>query len=134
MSNLYTITTFGCREYLRRTGRITEGELEYRRISLARRVLIAEIKEAVAERFGIAASEMVSDRRAREIARPRQVAMYLARNLTPKSLPEIGRMFGNRDHTTVMHALRRIEQLRATDYELDANIVTLTADIQAMRI
>src|SRR3546814_7587708 len=65
---------------------------------------------------------MVSARRAREVARPRQVAMYLAKRLTPRSLPEIGRRFGGRDHTTVMHAVKRIEELRVEDTELDADI------------
>src|SRR6185437_16380712 len=64
---------------------------------------IAEIQYAVAERFGVPMMEMVSDRRARRVARPRQVAMYLSRELTPMSLPGIGKHFGGRDHTTIMH-------------------------------
>jgi chromosomal replication initiator protein len=59
---------------------------------------------------------MHSPRRARAVARPRQVAMYLSKQLTSRSLPEIGRMFGGRDHTTVMHAVRKIEELRASDH------------------
>jgi len=58
---------------------------------------------------------MYSSRRARAVARPRQIAMYLAKQLTARSLPEIGRKFGGRDHTTVMHAVRKVEELKATD-------------------
>ncbi|MBT6983497.1 MAG: chromosomal replication initiator protein DnaA, partial [Rhodospirillaceae bacterium] len=61
-------------------------------------------------------------RRARAVARPRQVAMYLAKQLTTRSLPEIGRKFGGRDHTTVMHAVKRIEELRQTDAALAEDI------------
>lgn len=70
-----------------------------------------DIKREVAHYFRIPASEMVSERRSRDVARPRQVAMYLAKKLTPKSLPNIGRQFGNRDHTTVIHAVRQVERL-----------------------
>src|SRR5690606_32751780 len=80
-----------------------------------RRVTIEEIQKRVAEHFNIKISDMHSARRARAVARPRQVAMYLAKQLTSRSLPEIGRKFGGRDHTTVMHAVRKIEELRATD-------------------
>jgi len=80
-----------------------------------RRVTIEEIQKRVAEHFNIKLSEMTSARRARAVARPRQVAMYLAKQLTSRSLPEIGRKFGGRDHTTVMHAVRKVEELRATD-------------------
>jgi len=80
-----------------------------------RRVTIEEIQKQVAAHFNIRITDMHSPRRARAVARPRQVAMYLAKQLTTRSLPEIGRKFGGRDHTTVMHAVRRIEELRATD-------------------
>jgi len=80
-----------------------------------RRVTIEEIQKRVAEHFSIRLSDMSSPRRARAVARPRQVAMYLAKQLTTRSLPEIGRKFGGRDHTTVMHAVRKIEELRASD-------------------
>ena len=81
-----------------------------------RRVTIEEIQKRVAEHFqyqGIA--DMHSARRSRGVARPRQVAMYLSKLLTPRSLPEIGRKFGGRDHTTVMHAVRKVEELRVSD-------------------
>ncbi len=80
-----------------------------------RRVTIEEIQKRVAEHFNIRMADMHSARRARAVARPRQVAMYLAKQLTPRSLPEIGRKFGGRDHTTVMHAVRKIEELKTTD-------------------
>jgi chromosomal replication initiator protein len=80
-----------------------------------RRVTIEEIQKRVAEHFNIKVSDMHSARRSRAVARPRQVAMYLAKQLTPRSLPEIGRKFGGRDHTTVMHAVRKVEELRAAD-------------------
>jgi chromosomal replication initiator protein len=80
-----------------------------------RRVTIEEIQKRVAEHYNIRLSEMYSARRARAVARPRQVAMYLAKQLTARSLPEIGRKFGGRDHTTVMHAVRKVDELRSTD-------------------
>ncbi|MGE0109775.1 MAG: helix-turn-helix domain-containing protein, partial [Bdellovibrionales bacterium] len=79
------------------------------------RITIDEIQKKVAEHFNIRVADMHSARRARAIARPRQVAMYLAKQLTPRSLPEIGRKFGGRDHTTVIHAVRKIEELSAYD-------------------
>lgn len=80
-----------------------------------RRVTIEEIQKKVAEHFNIRLSDMSSARRARAVARPRQVAMYLAKQLTQRSLPEIGRKFGDRDHTTVMHAVKKVEELCGTD-------------------
>ncbi len=80
-----------------------------------RRVTIEEIQRKVCEHWNIRMTDMSSERRARNVARPRQVAMYLAKQLTSRSLPEIGRKFGNRDHTTVMHAVQRIGSLMASD-------------------
>jgi chromosomal replication initiator protein len=80
-----------------------------------RRVTIEEIQKKVAEHWNIRLTDMSSARRARAVARPRQVAMYLAKQLTSRSLPEIGRKFGNRDHTTVMHAVARINELMGRD-------------------
>src|SRR3546814_12506043 len=68
---------------------------------------------------------MRSKRRARAVVRPRQIAMYLAKKMTPRSLTEIGRIFGGRDHSTVIHAVRTIEALRAHDSEIDADIRAL---------
>lgn len=80
-----------------------------------RRVTIEEIQKQVANHFNIRISDMHSARRARSVARPRQVAMYLAKQLTARSLPEIGRKFGGRDHTTVMHAVKKVEELKGSD-------------------
>ena len=95
-----------------------------------RRISIDEIQTQVGEHYRIRKAEMTSARRAREVARPRQVAMYLSKQLTPKSLPDIGRRFGGRDHTTVIHAVRQIEKLRASDAELDADIRLLTRQLE----
>ncbi|NOZ65757.1 MAG: chromosomal replication initiator protein DnaA [Alphaproteobacteria bacterium] len=87
-----------------------------------RRVSIDEIQRRVADYFNIRLSDLLSARRARQVARPRQVAMYLAKQLTAKSLPHIGRQFGGRDHTTVMHAVKRIDELRLADSDLEEDI------------
>jgi chromosomal replication initiator protein len=96
-----------------------------------RRVTIDEIQKAVAEHFTIKMAEMTSSRRARIVARPRQVAMYLAKQLTSRSLPEIGRKFGGRDHTTVMHAVRKIEELIASDRALAEDVELLRRMLQS---
>ncbi len=80
-----------------------------------RRVTIEEIQKRVSQHFNIRVSDMHSARRARSVARPRQGAMYLAKQLTSRSLPEIGRKFGGRDHTTVMHAVKKVDELREHD-------------------
>ena len=87
-----------------------------------RRVTIEQIQKVVVEHFQIRMADMHSSRRARAVARPRQVAMYLCKQLTPRSLPEIGRKFGGRDHTTVMHAVRRVEELRASDSTFNEDV------------
>src|SRR3546814_20197811 len=74
---------------------------------------------------------MRSERRARAVVRPRQIAMYLAKKMTPRSLPEIGRIFGGRDHSTVIHAVRTIEALRAHDADIDADIRALQQQLEA---
>lgn len=95
------------------------------------RLTVDKIQRAVAEEFSITHNDMTSKRRARDIARPRQVAMYLCKKLTKRSLPDIGRRFGGRDHTTVMHAVKRIDQLRAEDSELDKRVTSLESSLQA---
>ena len=87
-----------------------------------RRVTIDEIQRRVAEHFNMKMAEMTSSRRARVVARPRQVAMYLCKQLTQRSLPEIGRKFGGRDHTTVMHAVKKIEELMVSDRALAEDV------------
>ena len=87
-----------------------------------RHITIEEIQRNVCAHFNIKMTDMSSPRRARAVARPRQIAMYLAKMLTSRSLPEIGRKFGNRDHTTVMHAVRKIEELRAVDPPINEDV------------
>ena len=96
-----------------------------------RRVTIDEIQRRVAEHFNIKLAEMTSSRRARVVARPRQVAMYLAKQLTSRSLPEIGRKFGGRDHTTVIHAVKKIEELIESDSALAEDVELLRRMLQS---
>ncbi len=86
------------------------------------RITIEDIQRAVCTHFRIDRGEMSSARRTRAVARPRQIAMYLAKELTPRSFPEIGRRFGGRDHSTVIHAVKTIEALRAKDADIDGDV------------
>lgn len=95
------------------------------------RLTVDKIQRAVAEEFGITLNDMTSKRRARDIARPRQVAMYLCKRLTKRSLPDIGRRFGGRDHTTVMHAVKRIDELRAGDESFNTRVETVENTLKA---
>ena len=90
-----------------------------------RKVTVEEIQRKVSEHYNIRLSDLIGPRRVRTIARPRQVAMYLSKQLTTRSLPDIGRRFGNRDHTTVMHGVRKIEELKATDSQIADDIELL---------
>lgn len=94
-----------------------------------RHVTIDDIQKRVCEHYNIKMSDLLSPRRARAVARPRQVAMYLAKQLTTRSLPEIGRKFGGRDHTTIMHGVRKIEELRGGDPSLNEDIEILTRSL-----
>lgn len=87
-----------------------------------RRITIDEIQRKVAEHYNLRLTDMHSARRARNVARPRQVAMYLSKLLTARSLPEIGRKFGGRDHTTVMHAIRKVEELMGDDAQIAQDV------------
>lgn len=95
-----------------------------------RRVTIDEIQKAVSTHFDLQTIDLLSARRAVAVARPRQIAMYLAKRLTTRSLPEIGRKFGNRDHSTVIHAVRRIEELRGTDRDVDSAVNALLRQLE----
>ncbi len=79
------------------------------------RVRIEDILKIVARHYKVPRNELLSSRRSRDVVRPRQIAMYLAKSLTSRSLPEIGRRFGGRDHTTVLHSVRKVEQLMSQD-------------------
>jgi len=96
-----------------------------------RRVTIDEIQKLVSDHFDLKPVDLVSARRARAVARPRQIAMYLAKRLTTRSLPEIGRKFGGRDHSTVIHAVRRIEELRDSDRDVDGAVRVLLRRLES---
>ncbi len=95
-----------------------------------KRVRVEDIQRIVSRHFNVPRSDLLSNRRTRTIVRPRQVAMYLAKTLTPRSLPEIGRRFGGRDHTTVLHAVRKIEGEQLKDPKLSQDIEILKRLIQ----
>lgn len=96
-----------------------------------RKVTVEEIQRRVGEHFNIRLSELVGPKRNRQIARPRQIAMYLAKQMTARSLPEIGRRFGGRDHTTVIHAVKRIEDLKASDTQIAEDLELLRRMLEA---
>ncbi|UOA25329.1 chromosomal replication initiator protein DnaA [Pseudosulfitobacter sp. DSM 107133] len=96
-----------------------------------RKITIEEIQRRVSEHYNIRLSDMIGPKRLRSYARPRQVAMYLSKHLTSRSLPEIGRRFGGRDHTTVMHGVRRIEELKVQDGQIAEDLELLRRALEA---
>ncbi|MEM6311220.1 MAG: chromosomal replication initiator protein DnaA [Pseudomonadota bacterium] len=96
-----------------------------------RKITVEEIQRKVSEHYNIRLSDMIGPKRLRSYARPRQVAMYLCKQLTSRSLPEIGRRFGGRDHTTVMHGVRRIEELKVSDGQIAEDIEMLRRALEA---
>ncbi|MCR9085279.1 MAG: chromosomal replication initiator protein DnaA [Rhodobacteraceae bacterium] len=96
-----------------------------------RKITIEEIQRQVSEHYHIRLSELIGPTRVRTIARPRQVAMYLCKKMTTRSLPEIGRRFGGRDHTTIMHGVRKIESLRQQDNQIAEDIELLRRSLEA---
>ena len=96
-----------------------------------RQISVENIQKAVADFYGIKVADMYSKKRPANIAKPRQIAMYIAKELTQKSLPEIGELFGGRDHTTVLHAVRRINELRSLDSQLNHEIHVLEQTLKA---
>lgn len=95
-----------------------------------RKVTVEEIQRKVSEHYNIRLSDMIGPKRVRNYARPRQIAMYLAKKMTSRSLPEIGRRFGGRDHTTVMHGVKRIEELKALDSQIADDLELLRRALQ----
>lgn len=93
-------------------------------------VSISMIVGAVCDYYGVKLIDLMSHRKTADITRPRQVAMYLARKMTPKSQPDIGRRFGGRDHTTVLHGVKKIEALKEVDQVLAADLQALTREIE----
>lgn len=96
-----------------------------------RKITIEEIQRKVSEHFNIRLSDLIGPRRTRNLARPRNVAMYLAKHLTSRSFPEIGRQFGGRDHTTIMHGVRKIEELKRTDSQIAEDVEMLRRALEA---
>ncbi len=96
-----------------------------------RKVTVEEIQRKVAEHYNIRLSDLLGPKRVRTIARPRQVAMWLCKRMTTRSLPDIGRRFGNRDHTTVMHGVKKIEELRNTDSQIADDLELLRRALEA---
>lgn len=96
------------------------------------RIFIRDIQEIVASFYGVTVLDLTCARRTADIVYPRQVAMYLAKTLTPRSFPEIGRFFGDRDHTTVLHALRKIDGMIARDPAIASEVAALRAEVEAL--
>lgn len=118
-----------------RLGALTADEAQtvlrsHLRGGVERKVTVDEIQKTVADHYGLSKEDLLSERRTRAVARPRQAAMYLAKHLTVRSYPDIGRRFGGRDHTTVLHAVRRIEALRAEDPTLAADLDAITRKLK----
>ena len=90
-----------------------------------RKITVEEIQRKVAEHYNVRLSDLIGPKRVRTLARPRQIAMYLSKQLTSRSLPEIGRRFGGRDHTTIMHGIRKIEELKEADRQLGEDLELL---------
>jgi len=99
--------------------------------SSERKVTIDEIQRKVAKYYGIRYADMISPRKSRNVARPRQIAMYLAKELTTRSLPEIGRKFDGRDHTTVLHAVRKITDLLRSDSRLEEDLEMIRRELDS---
>jgi len=96
-----------------------------------RKITVEEIQRKVSDYYNIRLSDIIGPKRLRSYARPRQVAMYLCKQLTSRSLPEIGRRFGGRDHTTIMHGVRRIEELKSTDGQIAEDVEMLRRALEA---
>jgi chromosomal replication initiator protein len=96
-----------------------------------RKISIDDIQRKVAEHYNIRLADLIGPKRARNVARPRQIAMYLSKQMTSRSLPEIGRRFGGRDHTTIMHGVRKVEELIAEDSGLAEDITVLKRTLEA---
>ncbi len=95
-----------------------------------RRITVDEIQKTVSEHFNLKQADLLSERRTRAVARPRQIAMYLCKQHTTRSYPDIGRRFGGRDHTTVLHGVRKIDSLLATDEQIARDVETLTRKLR----
>ena len=100
------------------------------KVSVERRVTVDEIQKLVSEHFGLKQADLLSERRTRSVARPRQVAMWLCKQHTTRSYPDIGRRFGGRDHTTVLHAVKKVEELLTSDDQIARDVEALTRKLR----
>ena len=100
------------------------------KVSVERRVTVDEIQKLVADHFGLKQADLLSERRTRSVARPRQVAMWLCKQHTTRSYPDIGRRFGGRDHTTVLHAVKKVEELLTSDDQIARDVEALTRKLR----
>ena len=96
-----------------------------------RRITVDEIQKLSADHFGLKQADLLSERRTRCVARPRQVAMWLCKQHTARSYPDIGRRFGGRDHTTVLHAVKKIEELLKSDDQIARDVEALTRKLRS---
>ncbi|MBS9476215.1 chromosomal replication initiator protein DnaA [Ancylobacter radicis] len=126
VNRLFAHAQLGCPLTLEEAERVLHDNLQN---NTPRRVRIDEVQRAVAHHFHVSRDDILSQRRTANVVKPRQIAMYLAKTLTLHSLPEIGRRFGGRDHTTVLHAVRKIEGLQARDDDLAGQLSALKATI-----
>ena len=100
------------------------------KVAVERRVTVDEIQKLTADHFGLKQADLLSERRTRSVARPRQVAMWLCKQHTTRSYPDIGRRFGGRDHTTVLHAVKKVEELLASDDQIARDVEALTRKLR----
>ncbi|HWU48995.1 MAG TPA: chromosomal replication initiator protein DnaA [Asticcacaulis sp.] len=100
------------------------------KVAVERRVTVDEIQKLTADHFGLKQADLLSERRTRSVARPRQVAMWLCKQHTTRSYPDIGRRFGGRDHTTVLHAVKKIEELLTSDDQIARDVEALTRKLR----
>lgn len=100
------------------------------KVAVERRVTVDEIQKLVSDHFGLKQADLLSERRTRSVARPRQVAMWLCKQHTTRSYPDIGRRFGGRDHTTVLHAVKKVEELLQADDQIARDVEALTRKLR----
>jgi len=101
------------------------------KVAVERRVTVDEIQKLTADHFGLKQADLLSERRTRSVARPRQVAMWLCKQHTTRSYPDIGRRFGGRDHTTVLHAVKKVEELLTSDDQIARDVEALTRKLRS---
>ena len=121
----------GLHEYNEHLRRICRTGLPREPVYVPPRIEVRTIIKAVAHHYGVSLADMISARRTAHVVRPRQVAMYLAKKFTLRSLPDLGRRFGDRDHTTILSGIRKMERVRKVDAELDRTLCMFEAALSA---